>query len=182
MPCAASSVATSIGKPDNAPPIGEPQTENKVPRCATIVDHCVEVHSTATSIDERRSRDAQRIDIAAGQRRPIAEHGVPDNVPGISIQPIDEIAFGCCNDKGSSGISWSPKQLSLDITARPRLSVDVTWVTNALRYYGVPRPALAAFRIWVEIGQLVGTVALAYVAHVRPLSFARYWFLNHLAL
>jgi hypothetical protein len=99
-----------------------------------IVDHCVEEHSTATSIDHRRSHDAQRIDIAAGQRRPVnrvAEHGVPDNMPGISIQPIDEIVFGCGNNKGRSNAWWSPIQwlriyVSLDITVEGLKTVHRT--------------------------------------------------------
>lgn len=68
--------------------IGEPQPVEEMPRFATIIDHRVEEYGTAGSIDDRRSRDAQRIDIAAGQRRPasrLAERCAPDCVTGFRI-------------------------------------------------------------------------------------------------
>ena len=84
--------------------VRKPQTKDQVPRRSTVVDHRIEVDRAAQSIDHWRSRDAERVYVAAGQRRTrnrMAEVGAPHSAPGCRVQRVDKIVFGRCYDQSA---------------------------------------------------------------------------------
>jgi len=81
-----------------------------VSRLAAVIDHRVQVRGATAGIDHWGAGNAERIDIAAGQRRSwhrMAKHSAPDHTPSGCIKGIDKIALGCCDNEAAS-CTWRP--------------------------------------------------------------------------
>src|SRR5580658_10178025 len=84
--------------------VGDRQAEHQVLRARTVlsIDQCIEVDSGFDVVDYWRSSDAERTDVATGQRRVLnraPQRFSPHHLSGSGVQSIDDVILGSDEQK-----------------------------------------------------------------------------------
>jgi hypothetical protein len=109
--------------------VAERQGEDEMARPRGTADHRVEIDRAGRRVDRRRAGDAERVDVAAGQRRQrhrIAQLLTPDGVAGCGIDRRHHVALGCDQQQpGRKRRGPQEQGLDVEVPGKPRREAGV---------------------------------------------------------